>query len=1060
MKTAKSPNQKPGARRHLLDLLLPGRGTVLVYLVVVLLIFGVLGVIIASLFTTATTSSATPNDARRASYIAESGIRYALSEIRNSKDLANAAELLNTTTEFKLDKNGSFTIGVFSPGLTSAQAKTISGSGFTLKLNAPYSGKFPDDFAVHNAVNDLYIVDWLKFPETASPFDDRAKVIGSSDARGASEITLTLDTLGGQYNAGLEETICFAVLAAEAQTNIDRGASIYVNEKASEFFPSENGAIRIASLSDNRIYDCFYEKRIHDTVNNRVELSNLREIPGASWNNIATLQPTDYVILAPYNFRVFATGTSGGTQVQIGNNKPFWALATPSEYTIYMRELLTDKSIVQVGDVIRTQEAGDKKIELGRGTSGQEGFGDLWYGGEKSIGGDVNFCKQGRCIFGDGVRVFFTADLSGDGEGFTFALIAGGTTSVPVNRSGSAGGDFALSELLAYAGRGQKSDGTFLDGVGEGLKPPKLALEFDTRTNLDEPLQYCQNASDPKENSRNDPQPGGSPKDVLQYVFWGNDTLVIYCRDNHPSYDDNRHDAEGDEASLNWTYDTGANILSSSAVGADGAIYISANNSTLYAFEPDGTLKWTYPLLRPNLYAPGIDRSGGPHDGTLYTDVLDFSFVAINPADGTKKWDAFVGANINATPAVASDGSIYFGTDNGKLIKSDPDDRQAKLMFPTSNEWTFDTGSSEDVNTTPAFSLDGSVVYAVSNSGRLFAVDTATGTEIWHFDLGARSGIIHSSPTVNSSDGTIYVGSDDQKVYAINPDGTEKWTYATAGNVNSTAFVDLSDPADQTIYIGSYDNFLHALNLNGTAKALPWPFRTLDNVVSSPIIGSDRTVFVGSDDFNIYAIHSDGTEKWHVQTGAQVQASPAVGDKDVVYIGSNDGHLYAIATVAVPRNYRVSYPNSQKAYLTADDLDAGVQVEDPDNWMNGAITKGPWAIRVEIESAAAPNSKGNYEYQISTWMRQCQEADCSDIKGTAYQDTTVKYDYSPIQTLPFTQIIELTPAEHDKFERFLFGFTTAAKAADTQLVDIRDFQMTFIRAGIDPVENTDPDWVP
>jgi outer membrane protein assembly factor BamB len=1045
-----------------LDLLLPGRGTVLVYLIVLILIFGVLGVIIVSLFTTATTSSATPNDARRAEYIAESGIRYALSEIRNSKDLENSARLLNATTEFKLGKNGSFTAAVFSPGIKSPYPQTISGSGFTLKLNAPYGGKFPDDFAVHNAVNDLYIVDWRQFPGTK----DRAKVTGSTDARGASEITLTLDTLGtpgGQFDAKLKETVCFALLTTDDQTNFPRGGSIYVNEKASEFFPATNGAIRIVTLSGGKQYDWFYESR-QPPSGGKVKLTNVREMPGATWPSPPIdLKTDDYVILAPYNFRVFAIGKSEDTQVQIGNNKPFWALATPSEYTIYMRELLTDKSIVQVGDVIRTQEAGDKNIELGRGASGTEGFGDLWYSGDKPIGGDVNSCEEGRCLFDEGVRVFFTAGLSGDGEGFTFTLIAGSTTSVPKNTRNSAGGDFALSELLAYAGRGQKSDGTFLDGIGAGLLPPKLALEFDTRTNLDEPLQYCLDATTAKANSRNDPRPGGSAKDVLQYVFWGNDTLAIACRDNNPTYDDNRHDAEGDEASLNWTYDTGANILSSSVIGADGAIYMSANDSTLYAFNPDGTLKWTYPFLEPNpnIYAPGIDRS----DGTLYIDISGFVLVAINPADGTKKWQASVGADINATPAVASDGSIYFGTDNGKLFKYDPDDRQNDLNFPTSNEWTFDTGSSEDVNTTPAFSPDGSVVYAVSNSGRLFAVNSATGAEVWHFDLGARSGEIHSSPTVNPNDGTIYVGSDDQKVYAINPNDRQndlnfptsnEWTFDTGGEVHSTASLDPS--AGTIIYIGSNDGKLHAINPDGTPKTGNWPFSTGGNVVSSPVVGSDGTVFVGSEDSNIYAINPDGTKKWRVQTGAQVQASPAVGDKDVVYVGSNDGHLYAIATVAVPRNYRVSYPNSQKAYLTADDLDAGVQVEDSDNWMNGDITKGPWAIRVEIERFT--NGNDEYEYRISTWMRQCQEADCSDIKGTLYQDTTVKYEYSPISALPFTQAIKLTPKEHAKFDRFLFGFTTATKAADTQLVNIRDFQMTFIRTGIDPVVNTDPDWIP
>ena len=74
--------------------LLNRKGNLLVYMVVVLLIFGVLGVSLVSLFSTTTGSTATPNDAKRARLIAESGIRYALSEIKNSSDIQLAAERL------------------------------------------------------------------------------------------------------------------------------------------------------------------------------------------------------------------------------------------------------------------------------------------------------------------------------------------------------------------------------------------------------------------------------------------------------------------------------------------------------------------------------------------------------------------------------------------------------------------------------------------------------------------------------------------------------------------------------------------------------------------------------------------------------------------------------------------------------------------------------------------------------------------------------------------------------------------------------------------------------
>ena len=45
----------------------------------------------------------------------------------------------------------------------------------------------------------------------------------------------------------------------------------------------------------------------------------------------------------------------------------------------------------------------------------------------------------------------------------------------------------------------------------------------------------------------------------------------------------------------------------------------------------------------------------------------------------------------------------------------------------------------------------------------------------WSFSTG---GSVYSNPAIGG-DGTIYVGSCDHKLYAINPDGTEKWRYST-----------------------------------------------------------------------------------------------------------------------------------------------------------------------------------------------------------------------------------------------------------------------------------------
>ena len=66
---------------------------------------------------------------------------------------------------------------------------------------------------------------------------------------------------------------------------------------------------------------------------------------------------------------------------------------------------------------------------------------------------------------------------------------------------------------------------------------------------------------------------------------------------------------------------------------------------------------------------------------------------------------------------------------------------------------------------------------------------------------------------------------------------------------------------------------------------------------SSPAIGSDGTVYVGSMDKKLYAINGkSGVKLWEFETEGYVGSSPAIGSDGTVYVGSNDKKLYAIKT--------------------------------------------------------------------------------------------------------------------------------------------------------------------
>ena len=106
--------------------------------------------------------------------------------------------------------------------------------------------------------------------------------------------------------------------------------------------------------------------------------------------------------------------------------------------------------------------------------------------------------------------------------------------------------------------------------------------------------------------------------------------------------------------------------------------------------------------------------------------------------------------------------------------------------------------------------------------------------------------------------------------------------------------------SDGTIYVGG--KYLYAINPNGTIK---WSFNLGSNRhihQSSPAISSDGTIYVGTNigetsGGHIIAINPNGTERWREKIADEwVESSPCIGKDGTVYIGSmgiNDGYLYA-----------------------------------------------------------------------------------------------------------------------------------------------------------------------
>ncbi len=133
-------------------------------------------------------------------------------------------------------------------------------------------------------------------------------------------------------------------------------------------------------------------------------------------------------------------------------------------------------------------------------------------------------------------------------------------------------------------------------------------------------------------------------------------------------------------------------------------------------------------------------------------------------------------------------------------------------------------------------------------------------------------------------------GSRGVEAAAPLPSATNLWVAQFPGYQNSCS----STPAvgtDGTIYVGTFHGAFLAYSPEGLLK---WAFKAGREIKSSPAIAEDGTVYFGSRDRNFYALTPGGALKWKFATGAWVDSSPALASDGTVYFGGWDGFFYAL----------------------------------------------------------------------------------------------------------------------------------------------------------------------
>ncbi len=196
-------------------------------------------------------------------------------------------------------------------------------------------------------------------------------------------------------------------------------------------------------------------------------------------------------------------------------------------------------------------------------------------------------------------------------------------------------------------------------------------------------------------------------------------------------------------------------------------------------------------------------------------------------------------------------------------------------IVPLELLWKYKVGNSE----ISAPIVDRGTVFVGSDDNNLYAIDAATGELKWqYFTLG-------KVYTPAAKDGFVFAASFDNYIYALDLNGNLKWKTSIGSSIASPPL------AYNNILYGGFDKYIYAIHIvNGSIK---WTYATDGWIGSTPAI-SQGIVYAGSNDNKIYALDAGNKNLiWSYTTGGSIASSPSIIN-GVIYIGSNDNNIYAI----------------------------------------------------------------------------------------------------------------------------------------------------------------------
>ncbi len=414
-----------------------------------------------------------------------------------------------------------------------------------------------------------------------------------------------------------------------------------------------------------------------------------------------------------------------------------------------------------------------------------------------------------------------------------------------------------------------------------------------------------------------------------------------------------------------WEYEAGDSVTSSPALDTSGNLFFGSLDGYVYSLDGDGVLRWRYNSGDWVDSSPVLSND----ESTLYVGSWNDRLLALDADSGAVEWIFETDSLVYASPAVAEDGTIYFGSSDGLLYALNPNGTL---------KWEFEVGG--ELDSSPSLDANGNI-YVGSSTGLVSCI-SPLGLEHWSWDVPTEPGStgrdfgISSSPML-TAEGDVIVGSQNFYVYALNAaNGVIRWKYETGGIIEGSAVEGMG----RSCIVGGRDGYLYSLSWDGD---LNWRMQVGANYYSTPCVDGMGRIYAGvlkgNSEGRLLVVSSEGETLWQTDFTSFVDSSPLLGPDGRLYVGNNNGHLYAIeggdklaslgwSSFRGGANQRSSLEGyTDLTGSRSDLLVAASGIDGTDEFVAAYVVEGGGPVQVEIRAMGSgfQESQGSTGYSLS-----------------------------------------------------------------------------------------------